>query len=59
LPFKCDLQRYNEDYLPTRKADLTELRETVVEAVKDRLMADVPYAVLLSVGLCRLNLVDP
>ena len=41
----------NEDYVPTRKADYTELRETVVNAVKDRLMADVPYAVLLSGGL--------
>ena len=39
------------DYIPTRKADYTELRETVVEAVKNRLMADVPYAVLLSGGL--------
>ena len=41
----------NDDYIPTRQADLTELRETVVEAVKNRLMADVPYAVLLSGGL--------
>ena len=39
------------EYIPTRKADLTELRETVVDAVKKRLMADVPYAVLLSGGL--------
>jgi len=39
------------EYIPTRDADLTELRETVVDAVKKRLMADVPYAVLLSGGL--------
>jgi|TARA_B110000977_G_scaffold75293_1_gene101615 asparagine synthase (glutamine-hydrolysing) len=41
----------NTEYIPTRKADLAVLRETVVEAVKNRLMADVPYAVLLSGGL--------
>ena len=37
-----DPEWVNEDYVPTRKADYTELRETVVNAVKDRLMADVP-----------------
>ena len=29
------------EYIPDRKADYTELRETVVDAVKNRLMADV------------------
>ena len=41
----------DENYVPTRRADYGELRETVVTAVKNRLMADVPYAVLLSGGL--------
>lgn len=39
------------DYIPEKRADLSELREIVVKAVKDRLMSDVPYAVLLSGGL--------
>ena len=41
----------DEEYVPEKRADLSELRETVVKAVKDRLMSDVPYAVLLSGGL--------
>ena len=41
----------NPDYIPERRANLKDLRETVVNAVRDRLMADVPYAVLLSGGL--------
>jgi len=41
----------DENYLPTKPADLAEIRETVVDAVTKRLMADVPYAVLLSGGL--------
>ena len=32
----------DENYVPTRRADYGELRETVVTAVKNRLMADVP-----------------
>jgi len=39
------------EYIPTERADLTKLRKIVVKAVKDRLMSDVPYAVLLSGGL--------
>ena len=41
----------DEEYVPEKRANLSELRETVVKAVKDRLMSDVPYAVLLSGGL--------
>ncbi|OUS43683.1 asparagine synthetase [Ostreococcus tauri] len=40
-----------ESYVPTTPADLPALRECVVDAVTKRLMADVPYAVLLSGGL--------
>jgi len=41
----------DETYIPTKPADLAEIRETIVDAVTKRLMADVPYAVLLSGGL--------
>jgi asparagine synthase (glutamine-hydrolysing) len=37
--------------IPTAAADLTRLRETLEEAVKKRLMSEVPYGVLLSGGL--------
>lgn len=37
--------------IPTAKADLTKLRETLEMAVKKRLMSEVPYGVLLSGGL--------
>jgi asparagine synthase (glutamine-hydrolysing) len=41
----------DETYVPTKEANLPELRECIVDAVTKRLMADVPYAVLLSGGL--------
>ena len=37
--------------IPTNKADLTLLRETLEAAVRKRLMSEVPYGVLLSGGL--------
>ncbi|MFN3203018.1 MAG: asparagine synthase B [Bradymonadia bacterium] len=37
--------------VPDTPADLTVIRETVVEAVRKRFMADVPFGVLLSGGL--------
>ncbi|EIM90155.1 asparagine synthase [Stereum hirsutum FP-91666 SS1] len=37
--------------IPTTKADLTLLRETLEAAVRKRLMSEVPYGVLLSGGL--------
>ncbi|KIY50934.1 glutamine-hydrolyzing asparagine synthase [Fistulina hepatica ATCC 64428] len=37
--------------LPTKSADLTLLRETLEQAVRKRLMSEVPYGVLLSGGL--------
>jgi len=40
-----------EATIPTTKADLTLLRETLETAVKKRLMSEVPYGVLLSGGL--------
>jgi asparagine synthase (glutamine-hydrolysing) len=36
---------------PAGKCDLTLLRETFVNAVRKRMMSDVPYGVLLSGGL--------
>ncbi|GAA5947642.1 hypothetical protein JCM10213_002242 [Rhodosporidiobolus nylandii] len=41
----------SEGSVPSTKADLTVLRETLEKAVKKRLMAEVPYGVLLSGGL--------
>ena len=37
--------------VPTRKSDLTKLRESLEAAVRKRLMSEVPYGVLLSGGL--------
>jgi len=42
---------WNEKYLPTKKLDLDMLREKFESAVEKRLMADVPFGVLLSGGL--------
>jgi asparagine synthase (glutamine-hydrolysing) len=39
------------DVQPTKPADLALIRDTLVESVVKRLMADVPYGVLLSGGL--------
>ncbi|QDZ19047.1 asparagine synthase [Chloropicon primus] len=41
----------DEAYLPSEPVDLGRVRETVKKAVLKRLMADVPYGVLLSGGL--------
>lgn len=41
----------NEAYVPAKVADYEEVRETVISAVLKRLMADVPFGVLLSGGL--------
>ena len=40
-----------EASIPTQKADLKLLRETLEAAVRKRLMSEVPYGVLLSGGL--------
>ncbi|EAU88464.1 asparagine synthase [Coprinopsis cinerea okayama7 len=40
-----------EATIPTTKADLTLIRETLEAAVRKRLMSEVPYGVLLSGGL--------
>ena len=40
-----------EDYVPTNAVDFPKIRETVINAVLKRLMADVPFGVLLSGGL--------
>lgn len=40
-----------EATIPTSKADLTAIRESLEAAVRKRLMSEVPYGVLLSGGL--------
>ena len=39
------------DIIPTKPADLAVIRQTLIDSVVKRLMADVPYGVLLSGGL--------
>lgn len=52
-----ELRRYykprwwDENYIPTDPADLMSIRDTLVKAVRKRLMTEVPYGVLLSGGL--------
>ncbi|PRT55530.1 Asparagine synthetase [glutamine-hydrolyzing] 1 [Wickerhamiella sorbophila] len=42
---------WDEDKIPTTPASLDLIRETLVKAVRKRLMSEVPYGVLLSGGL--------
>ncbi|KAK4704805.1 asparagine synthase (glutamine-hydrolyzing), partial [Phenoliferia sp. Uapishka_3] len=42
---------WEESKIPSNKADLKLIRETLEHAVKKRLMSEVPYGVLLSGGL--------
>jgi asparagine synthase (glutamine-hydrolysing) len=42
---------WDDEKIPTTKADLTLLRESLESAVRKRLMSEVPYGVLLSGGL--------
>lgn len=42
---------WNGDKIPTKRVDYKEIRETLELAVRKRLMAEVPYGVLLSGGL--------
>jgi asparagine synthase (glutamine-hydrolysing) len=42
---------WNGDRVPTNPVDYTVLREALEKAVRKRLMAEVPYGVLLSGGL--------
>ncbi|KAL8280973.1 hypothetical protein RQP46_006652 [Phenoliferia psychrophenolica] len=42
---------WDDNKIPTTKADLKLIRETLEHAVKKRLMSEVPYGVLLSGGL--------
>lgn len=42
---------WDPNVIPTQPADLTRLREALEEAVRKRLMSEVPYGVLLSGGL--------
>ncbi|CCH41156.1 asparagine synthase (glutamine-hydrolysing) [Wickerhamomyces ciferrii] len=42
---------WDEEKIPTKRVDYKEVRETLELAVRKRLMAEVPYGVLLSGGL--------
>lgn len=42
---------YQPNYLPIEKVDLTVLREKLISAVRNKMMSDVPFGVLLSGGL--------
>ncbi|KAJ1981654.1 asparagine synthetase [Dimargaris cristalligena] len=42
---------YNPDVIPTAPVDYPRLRESLIQAVRKRLMSEVPYGVLLSGGL--------
>lgn len=42
---------WNKDYIPTEPVDYMKIRDTLVKAVRKRLMTEVPYGVLLSGGL--------
>lgn len=42
---------WDEDKIPTEHADLKKIRDSLVMAVRKRLMSEVPYGVLLSGGL--------
>lgn len=42
---------WDESKIPTNPVDYTKLRESLEKAVRKRLMAEVPYGVLLSGGL--------
>ncbi len=41
----------DDSYVPTARVDFAAVRQAVIKAVLKRLMADVPYGVLLSGGL--------
>lgn len=42
---------WNPSYIPDQPVDLMRIRDTLVKAVRKRLMTEVPYGVLLSGGL--------
>lgn len=42
---------WDENKIPANPVDYTQLRESLEKAVRKRLMAEVPYGVLLSGGL--------
>eukprot|EP01127_Copromyxa_protea_P017377 TRINITY_DN5289_c0_g1_i1.p1 TRINITY_DN5289_c0_g1~~TRINITY_DN5289_c0_g1_i1.p1 ORF type:complete len:542 (-),score=117.41 TRINITY_DN5289_c0_g1_i1:30-1655(-) len=42
---------WNPEVVPTKKPDLAEIRNAFTQAVERRLMADVPFGILLSGGL--------
>lgn len=50
-PSWWDTDREDQSMVPTTKADLNLIRTTLEDAVRKRLMSEVPYGVLLSGGL--------